>query len=84
MEGTEAYQLIRASGKLALMDRMLAKLKQDGHRVLIFSQMTKLLDILEGIELSHSPVFDVTVHFFRVSPRARLSVRANRWQRHRH
>ena len=30
------------------MDRMLAKLKQDGHRVLIFSQMTKLLDLLEG------------------------------------
>lgn len=36
-----------ASGKLALMDRMLKKLKENDHKVLIFSQMTKLLDILE-------------------------------------
>ena len=48
VEGSAAYNLIRSSGKLALMDRMLTKLKQDGHRVLIFSQMTHLLDILEG------------------------------------
>lgn len=30
-----------------LLSRMLRKLKEDGHRVLIFSQMTKMLDILE-------------------------------------
>lgn len=30
-----------------LLDRMLAKLKEQGHRVLIFSQMTRMLDILE-------------------------------------
>ncbi|CAM9814495.1 unnamed protein product, partial [Scytosiphon promiscuus] len=39
--------LVRASGKLALMDRMLKKLHKGGHKVLIFSQMTSLLDILE-------------------------------------
>lgn len=39
--------LVKASGKLALLDRMLASLKRDGHRVLIFSQMTQLLDILQ-------------------------------------
>ncbi|KAL3687398.1 hypothetical protein R1sor_013707 [Riccia sorocarpa] len=38
---------IKASSKLMLLHSMLAKLKADGHRVLIFSQMTKLLDILE-------------------------------------
>ena len=38
---------IKASGKLALLDPLLDRLKAGGHRVLIFSQMTKLLDILE-------------------------------------
>ncbi|OHT08842.1 F/Y-rich N-terminus family protein [Tritrichomonas foetus] len=38
--------LIRSSGKMILLDKLLAKLKQDGHRVLIFSQMKKMLDIL--------------------------------------
>ena len=51
-----------ASGKMALLDRMLARLKATGHRVLIFSQvppprsialphpstqMTRMLDIIE-------------------------------------
>ncbi|XP_047308318.1 protein CHROMATIN REMODELING 4-like isoform X2 [Impatiens glandulifera] len=38
---------IKASAKLALLHSMLKILHKDGHRVLIFSQMTKLLDILE-------------------------------------
>lgn len=39
--------LIKASGKLVLLSKMLKLLKEQGHRVLIFSQMTKMLDILE-------------------------------------
>lgn len=39
--------LTRASGKLVLLAKMLRKLRDQGHRVLIFSQMTKMLDILE-------------------------------------
>jgi len=39
--------LIKASGKLVLLDKLLPKLKREGHRVLIFSQMSHLLDILE-------------------------------------
>ncbi|KAG0368345.1 hypothetical protein BGZ54_002138 [Gamsiella multidivaricata] len=39
--------LIEAGGKLELLHNMLPKLKQNGHRVLIFSTMTRLLDILE-------------------------------------
>lgn len=33
--------LIRASGKLFLLQKMLKNLKEGGHRVLIFSQVTK-------------------------------------------
>ncbi|GBG25644.1 ISWI chromatin-remodeling complex ATPase CHR11 [Hondaea fermentalgiana] len=35
------------SGKMILLDKLLSKLKANGDRVLIFSQMTRLLDILE-------------------------------------
>ncbi|XVF80095.1 hypothetical protein PTKIN_Ptkin15bG0042900 [Pterospermum kingtungense] len=39
--------LVRSSGKLWILDRVLIKLQRTGHRVLLFSTMTKLLDILE-------------------------------------
>jgi len=39
--------MIRASGKLVLLDNILTKLKATGHRVLLFSQMTQMLNILE-------------------------------------
>ncbi|CAN6457320.1 unnamed protein product [Victoria cruziana] len=38
---------IKASAKLTLLHSMLKILRKQGHRVLIFSQMTRLLDILE-------------------------------------
>ncbi|XP_021503877.1 chromodomain-helicase-DNA-binding protein 3 isoform X4 [Meriones unguiculatus] len=43
----EGGALIKSSGKLLLLQKMLRKLKEQGHRVLIFSQMTKMLDLLE-------------------------------------
>ncbi|KAK2889292.1 hypothetical protein Q8A67_014667 [Cirrhinus molitorella] len=39
--------LVEASGKLSLLDSMLAYLQEGGHRVLLFSQMTRMLDILQ-------------------------------------
>uniref|UniRef100_A0A674A2Y4 Chromodomain helicase DNA binding protein 4a n=1 Tax=Salmo trutta TaxID=8032 RepID=A0A674A2Y4_SALTR len=39
--------LTKSAGKLTLMQKMMRKLKDGGHRVLIFSQMTKMLDLLE-------------------------------------
>jgi SNF2 family DNA or RNA helicase len=39
--------LLEGSGKLALLDRMLRRLKTQGHRVLIFSQMATMLNYLE-------------------------------------
>jgi len=38
--------LITGSGKMLLLERMLDKLEEGGHRVLIFSQMTRMLDLL--------------------------------------
>ncbi|KAH9892574.1 SNF2 family N-terminal domain-containing protein [Cubamyces lactineus] len=38
--------LVMSSGKMVLLDKLLARLRQDGHRVLIFSQMVRMLDIL--------------------------------------
>lgn len=43
----EGTALTKASGKLMLLHKMMKKLKEGGHRVLIFSQMTKMLDLLE-------------------------------------
>lgn len=39
-------QLIRGSGKLLLLDKLLCRLRETGHRVLIFSQMVRMLDII--------------------------------------
>uniref|UniRef100_A0A8C5E078 Chromodomain helicase DNA binding protein 1 like n=1 Tax=Gouania willdenowi TaxID=441366 RepID=A0A8C5E078_GOUWI len=39
--------LVEASGKLCLLDSMLTFLHKGGHRVLLFSQMTRMLDILQ-------------------------------------
>ncbi|KAJ1656324.1 hypothetical protein IWQ61_004080 [Dispira simplex] len=38
--------MIAASGKLVLIDKLLRKLREGNHKVLIFSQMTRCLDIL--------------------------------------
>ncbi|XP_065165028.1 chromodomain-helicase-DNA-binding protein 1 isoform X1 [Atheta coriaria] len=39
-------QLLKGSGKLVLLDKLLIRLKETGHRVLIFSQMVRMLDLL--------------------------------------
>ncbi|XP_041648229.1 chromodomain-helicase-DNA-binding protein 1-like isoform X2 [Cheilinus undulatus] len=39
--------LVEASGKLCLLDSILMFLHKGGHRVLLFSQMTRMLDILQ-------------------------------------
>lgn len=35
------------AGKMVLLDKLLARLKANGSRVLLFSQMSRVLDILE-------------------------------------
>ncbi|XP_066212477.1 probable global transcription activator SNF2L1 isoform X3 [Saccopteryx leptura] len=44
---TTDEHIVTNSGKMVVLDKLLAKLKEQGSRVLIFSQMTRLLDILE-------------------------------------
>ena len=44
---TNDERLIENSGKMTLLDKLLLRLHKEGHRVLIFSQMTRMLDILE-------------------------------------
>lgn len=44
---TTDEHLVYNSGKMIILDKMLKKFKEAGSRVLIFSQMSRLLDILE-------------------------------------
>ena len=39
--------MITDSGKMAVLDKLLVKLKREGHRVLVYSQMTRMIDLLE-------------------------------------
>uniref|UniRef100_A0A7N0UEE4 Chromatin structure-remodeling complex protein SYD n=1 Tax=Kalanchoe fedtschenkoi TaxID=63787 RepID=A0A7N0UEE4_KALFE len=39
--------IVRLCGKLEMLDRLLPKLQATGHRVLFFSTMTRLLDVME-------------------------------------
>ncbi|XP_014672335.1 PREDICTED: lymphoid-specific helicase-like [Priapulus caudatus] len=39
--------VVRSCGKMMLLDKMLPRLRAAGHKVLIFSQMTRMLDILQ-------------------------------------
>ena len=41
-----ADRLVVTSGKMVLLDKLLRRLKETGHRVLIFSQMVRVLDII--------------------------------------
>ncbi|XP_059478534.1 lymphocyte-specific helicase-like [Neocloeon triangulifer] len=43
--------LIQSAGKMLVLDAMLAKLKERGHKVLIFSQWTSVLDCIEDFML---------------------------------
>ena len=49
--------LVEASGKLQLLETMLPKLKERGHRVLVFSQFLNMLDMIEdfldGLSLTY-------------------------------
>ncbi|RYO79140.1 hypothetical protein DL762_008307 [Monosporascus cannonballus] len=59
-EGDMHRNLVSASGKLMLLSIMLPKLQERGHRVLIFSQFLRNLDILEdfltGIGIQHARI----------------------------
>lgn len=53
--------LVSDAGKLYVLDLLLTRLKTEGHRVLIYSQMTKMIDLLEEYmwHRKHRVSFDV-------------------------
>jgi superfamily II DNA or RNA helicase len=51
-------RLIESSGKLVLVDKLLPKLKADGHKVLIFSQLKMVLDLIEEYVRLRQYVFE--------------------------
>ncbi|KAF0920673.1 hypothetical protein E2562_036182 [Oryza meyeriana var. granulata] len=61
--------LVASSGKLQLLHKLLPRLKERGNRVLIFSQMTRMLDILEDFLCS------LGYKYARIDGQTPLSVR---------
>ncbi|XP_018645948.1 helicase swr1, putative [Schistosoma mansoni] len=65
------------SGKLTTLDYLLSELKSNGHRVLIYSQMTRMIDILEEFMLYRKHAY------LRLDGSSRLSNRRDmvaQWQ----
>jgi hypothetical protein len=58
-------QLLENAGELLHLDRMMAKLYIQGHRVLIYSQFTRMLDILE--DCLHLKVMECSVSLLYTS-----------------
>ena len=51
---TTDEHLVQNSGKMIILDRLLSRMKVKGSRILIFSQMSRVLDILEDYCLFRS------------------------------
>lgn len=64
--------MIQAAGKLVLIDKLLPKLIAGGHKVLIFSQMVRCLDILEDYLIQRRSVQPKSSHH-RASPGSVIS-----------
>ena len=46
MDGAATEEIVSASGKMLVLDKLLRRLKERGHRVVLFSQYTRTLDII--------------------------------------
>lgn len=68
---TTDEHIIFNAGKMVMLDRLLVRLKKAGSRVLIFSQMSRLLDILEDYcvfrEFKYCRIDGGTAHEDRIS-----------------
>ncbi|KAI9684453.1 MAG: hypothetical protein M1829_002263 [Trizodia sp. TS-e1964] len=68
---TTDEHIVENSGKMAMLDRLLVRLKKQGSRVLIFSQMSRLLDILEDYcvfrDFKYCRIDGSTAHEDRIS-----------------
>ena len=68
---TNDEHLVFNSGKMVILDKLLKKMKSQGSRVLIFSQMSRVLDILEDYclmrEFRYCRIDGSTAHEDRIS-----------------
>ncbi len=58
LKAQKALPLSMYSGKLVLLEKLLPKLKKEGHRVLMFSQFKMMLDLLEEVLLTMGEEFE--------------------------
>ena len=75
----EPEVLVQQCGKFAVLDRILVKQKASGHRVLLFSTMTRLLDLLEIYlrwRYVDTPAGPATMGFLRIDGSTSLE---DRW-----
>ena len=66
------------SGKLIVLDKMLHRLKSEGHRCLIFTQMTNMLNVLENFMCLHGHTYFRLDGATSVEKRQSLTERFNR------
>ncbi|KAF2758351.1 chromatin-remodeling complex ATPase-like protein [Pseudovirgaria hyperparasitica] len=68
---TTGEHLVQNAAKMVMLDRLLVRMKAQGSRVLIFSQMSRLLDILEDYsimrEFKYCRIDGSTAHEDRIS-----------------
>ena len=57
--------LVVNSGKMILLDKLMARLKADGHRVLIFSQMVRMLLVCTINTLNGKTNASMSVTFYQ-------------------
>jgi SNF2 family DNA or RNA helicase len=68
----DCRQLLMVSGKMVLLEKMMSKFKLCGHRVLIYSQFTRILDIFE--DWLHVKVFFSLLFLYLLSSIPRFKV----------
>jgi len=80
--------IVMNSGKMVLLDKLLSRLQQDGHRVLVFSQMVRMLCVPSSYSIyqfGQSLISQFRSHLqrhpLRLLSNAQLSSSTSRWYR---
>ncbi len=73
-----ADQLVQSSGKMVILMKLLPKLQTGGHKVLIFSQMVRVLDLLEELLKLKSYSYERLDGSTRASARTAAMARFNK------
>ncbi|CAH1756889.1 1847_t:CDS:10 [Entrophospora sp. SA101] len=65
---TNDIHIVENSGKLAVLDKLLKRLKAQGSHVLLFSQMSRVLDILEDYYLTvcYDSIYEQLLEYCRI------------------